>query len=250
MSRPRKILQASVAADAPWRLLTVADSDQTIGSPEDAQGIIATSSETAGVWSMTCDQDGFLPRDTADEMGRWMFDLSLIGVNTNEATTGIAFRFTPTTWPASGSSLCVGFGMITADGTSAPQLDALAIGLEDDTGSDDLVGICRETAWSDTAAFSGRVSSVRGVWVPNGDLDFGGGNLGSFDCQPIRTTGGGTPFTFGTHRVGANGNTQIRDTKMFLGFGFRSAGGATGVAVAGTFEVRPVVMFPGWPEGT
>ncbi len=247
MSRPHKILQAGGGA-APWTTLTAAMSDQAIGAPEDPQGIIATSSETAGVWSMTCDQDGFLPRDTADEMGRWMFDLSLFDINTNEATTGIAFRFTPTTWPASGSSLCVGFGVITADGTNAPALDALALGLEDDTATDDLVGMCRETAWDDTAAFSGRVSSVRGLWVPNGDLDFGSGNLGSFDIQAIRTTGGVAPFTFATHRVGANGNTQTRDLKMFLGFGFRSNGGASGVAVAGTFEARPVVLFPGWPE--
>ncbi len=247
MSRPHKILQASVAGDAPWQLLTVADSDQTIGSPVDPNGIIATSSETAGVWSMTCDQDGFLPREEADEMGRWMFDPFILGgLELGDGTTGIAFRFTPTTWPASGTRVCVGFGVITANGTGVG-LEALSIGLDDFDGSNDQIGVCIENPWTVFDTFSGRVTSVRGLWVPNGNPNFGG-NIGSFNVQAIRSTGGGAPFTQDTHLVQANGNVPTEFLRMFLGFGFRDNGGQSGVAVAGTFEARPVVLFPGWPE--
>ena len=246
MSRPRKILQASAAGDAPWQTLTVADATQAIGAPVDPNGIIATSDETAGVWSMTCDQDGFLPREEADEMGRWMFDPFVLGgLELGDGTTGIAFRFTPTVWPAAGTRVCVGFGVITANGTSIG-LNALAIGLDDFDGSNDQVGVCIENPWTVADTFAGRVTSVRGLWVPNGNPNTV--NIGSFDVQAIRTTAGSPPFTQDTHLQQAQGATPVEFFRMFIGFGFRDNGGQSGVAVAGTFEARPVVLFPGWPE--
>lgn len=257
MGRARGMLASitpfeGLVSDFDFVTLTQDLSDQAIGAPVDPHSMLNSASESGGAWNLDLDQSGITQgRDEVDELCRYMFDPAVVfadvdGFSLTNGEWAILFEAIKNTWPASGSRLCMGMGMVSESGTGGT-LAGVGAGWEDQNASNDLIGHCRELLWSPVDTFVGRATSVRGLWIPNGDPSVG--NFGSIAIQAVRTSGGSV-VQYDTTLNGANASVQTGPFRMFFGAGFRATGASVSEVLEMQLRAAAVRWHPaGWPEG-